>query len=190
MSKARGITLLFASGAMVAGFGLAGAPAALADGPNTPPEVVAAIEAAAWPELEEGQETWEVAVVKFLLVEYGYLDVTEATEVFDERLTEAVTDYQGDKDLDANGIVDEPTWEALTEDLGIVRQGAEGNRVKAVQYALVSGHGYDLDMDGLFGGATRSAVVDFQTGAEIDADGEVGPITFQALLTPEEVSVD
>lgn len=182
--------MLFASGAMVAGFGLAGAPAALADGPNTPPEVVTAIEAAAWPELEEGQETWEVAVVKFLMVEYGYLDVTEATEVFDERLTEAVTNYQGDEGLDANGTVDEPTWEALTEDLGIVRQGDSGNLVKAVQYSLISGHGYDLDLDGRFGGATREAVVDFQTGAGIDADGEVGPITFQALLTPEEVSVD
>ena len=110
--------------------------------------------------------------------------------MFDERLTEAVTNYQGDEGLDANGTVDEPTWEALTEDLGIVRQGDSGNLVKAVQYSLISGHGYDLDLDGRFGGATREAVVDFQTGAGIDADGEVGPITFQALLTPEEVSVD
>ncbi|SIO90399.1 peptidoglycan-binding protein [Nocardiopsis sp. JB363] len=190
MSKARGITMLFASGAMVAGFGLAGAPAALADGPNTPPEVVAAIEAASWPELQEGQETWEVAVVKFLLVEYGYLDVTEATEVFDERLTEAVLEYQEAEGVDATGIVDEPTWSALTDDLGIVRQGDSGNLVKAVQYSLINGHGYDLDLDGQFGPATRDAVIDFQTGAEIDPDGEVGPITFQALLTPDEVSVD
>ena len=182
--------MLVASGAMVAGFGLAGAPAALADGPNTPPEVVAAIEAASWPELTEGQETWEVSVVKFLLVEYGYLDVTEATEYFDERLGDAVEDYQQDKALEPTRAVDGDTWEAITDDLGIVRQGDSGNRVKAVQYSLVVGHGYDLIVDGEFGPATRAAVVDFQTGAEIDADGEVGPITFQALLTPDDVSVN
>ncbi len=181
--------MLFASGAMAAGFGLAGAPAALADGPETPPEVVAAIEAAAWPELTEGQETWEVSVVKFLLVEYGYLDVTEATEHFDERLGDAVADYRQDRGLEPARAVDGDVWEALTDDLGVVRQGDSGNRVKAVQYALLEGHGYDLLLDGEFGPATRTAVVDFQTGAEIDADGEVGPITFQALLTPDDVSV-
>lgn len=190
MSKARGITMLIASGAMVAGVGLVGAPAALADGPNTPPEVVATIEAASWPVLSEGDYRWEVSVVKFLLVDFGYLDVNHADEHFDERLTAAVKAYQEDKGLTADGVVGPATWRALTDDLGLVRQGDENNLVKAVQTALISGYGYDLSLDGKFGPLTGAAVREFQSVQGIDADGIVGPITFQALMTPDDVSVD
>ncbi|GAA1104981.1 peptidoglycan-binding domain-containing protein [Nocardiopsis metallicus] len=190
MSSARGITTLIASGAVVAGVGLAGAPAALADGPNTPPEVVAAIEAASWPVLSEGDSRWEVSVVKFMLFDFGYLDVVHADEHFDERLTAAVEDYQTDQGLTADGVVGRPTWEALAEDLGLVRRGDENNLVKAVQTALISGYGYDLLLDGRFGPATDGAVREFQGVRGIDADGVVGPITFQALMTPDDVSVD
>lgn len=190
MSKARGITMLIASGAMVAGFGLAGAPAALADGPNTPPEVVATIEAAPWPELSEGQNRWEVSVVKFMLVDFGYLDVNHADENFDERLTAAVKAYQEDRGITADGVVGTETWEALSADLDLVQRGDSGNLVKAVQQALIAGYGYDLLLDGEFGPATEGAVREFQGVQGIDADGIVGPITFQALMTPNDTSVD
>jgi peptidoglycan hydrolase-like protein with peptidoglycan-binding domain len=190
MSKARGTTMLIASGAMVAGVGLAGAPAALADGPNTPPEVVAAIEAAPWPELSEGQNRWEVSVVKFMLVDFGYLDVNHADEQFDERLTEAVESYQAAREITPDGVVGETTWEALSTDLGLVRRGDSGNLVKAVQQALIAGYGYDLLLDGQFGPATEGAVREYQGVQGIDADGIVGPITFRALMTPNDDSGD
>lgn len=175
--------MLIMAGAAVAGVGLAGAPTALADGPDTSSAVVAEINSADWPELEEGQVTWEVTIVKFLLADLGYYGDTHADEEFDNELTEAVTAYQDDSGLEATGRVDSNTWDDLTGDFGIVRQGDEGLKVKAVQYALAEGHGYDLAVDGIFGPATAKAVRAFQEGAEIDPDGEVGPITFKSLLT-------
>ncbi|GAB3712834.1 peptidoglycan-binding domain-containing protein [Nocardiopsis oceani] len=189
MTKVRGVAMLIASGAVVAGVGFSGAPA-LADGPDTPPEVVDTIEAAEWPELAEGQNRWEVSVVKFMLFDFGYLDVVHADEHFDERLTEAVIDYQTAKDIEADGVVGAATWEALSDDMGLVQPGDSGNLVKAVQQALISGYGYDLLLDGEFGPATEAAVRDFQAAQGIDDDGIVGPITFQALMTPDDTSVD
>lgn len=183
MLSMRRVTVLIASGAVAAGVALTGASAALAEGPDTPPEVLAEIEAADWPVLEEGQVAWEVSVVKFLLFDFGYLDVNHADENFDEDLTEAVTEYQSDNGLDDDGVVDEDTWEQLTEDFGVVSAGDEGNLVKAVQYALINGYGYDLVMDGQYGELTTEAVTDFQTETGIDPDGDTGPITFEALLT-------
>jgi peptidoglycan hydrolase-like protein with peptidoglycan-binding domain len=182
MAKLRRTAVLVTSGVLVVGMGALWAPA-LADGPDTPDDVVEAIQDSDWPELVEGDTRWEVSVVKFLLVDYGFLDVNHADEHFDERLTEAVKDYQEARDLDADGTVGGLTWRALTADLGLVRQGDEDNRVKAVQTALIHGYGYDLLLDGEFGTATRGAVVEFQSVKCIDPDGIVGPITFQALIT-------
>ncbi|MBB4935143.1 peptidoglycan hydrolase-like protein with peptidoglycan-binding domain [Lipingzhangella halophila] len=155
----------------------------MADGPETSDEVVAAVEAAEWPGLVEGDSRWEVSVVKFLLVEYGFLDVNHADEDFDARLADAVQEYQAAREITETAEVDAPTWEALTDDLGLVRQGDSSNRVKAVQQSLISGYGYELLLDGEFGPATRGAVVEFQSVKCIDPDGVVGPITFQALIT-------
>ena len=180
--------MLIASGAMVAGVGFSGAPA-FADGPNTPPEVVATVEAAAWPELEEGQKRWEVSVVKFLLFDLGYLDVVHADEYFDERMTEAVKAYQEDREIEPTGVVGTQTWKALSDDLGLVQRGHSGNKVKAVQQALIGGYKYDLVLDGEFGPATQEAVEDFQRAQGIDDDGIVGPITFKALITPDDTTL-
>lgn len=178
---------MVASGVLAASLGTMPAPA-LADGPETSEEVEAAVEAAEWPGLVEGDSRWEVSVVKFLLVEYGFLDVNHADEDFDARLADAVQEYQAAREITETAEVDAPTWEALTDDLGLVRRGDSGNRVKAVQKSLISGYGYQLLLDGEFGPATRGAVVEFQSIKCIAPDGVVGPITFEALITdPDDI---
>ncbi|GAB3725764.1 peptidoglycan-binding domain-containing protein [Nocardiopsis nanhaiensis] len=184
MSKVRGIAVLIASGAAVAGIGASGTPALAQNGaPSSPPEVTASVEASEWPELEEGYVTWEVTVVKYILHDLDYYDASNADKHFDERLSEAVEEYQRDRNIPESGVVDGETWAALTADLVPMGQGDSGYGVLAVQYALAAGHGFDVPQDGLFGPATLDAVVGFQDSADLPNDGIVGYTTFQAIVS-------
>ena len=65
-----------------------------------------------------------------------------------------------------------------------LRKGAKGNPVKALQ-ALLIGYGYSCGSygaDGSFGSATEKALLAFQKGNGLDADGICGPATWTKLL--------
>ncbi len=62
-----------------------------------------------------------------------------------------------------------------------VRLNSSGKSVLLVQY-LLNYYGYDLDLDGIFGNATRNAVIDFQQDNNLQTDGIVGVNTYRALL--------
>jgi peptidoglycan hydrolase-like protein with peptidoglycan-binding domain len=62
-----------------------------------------------------------------------------------------------------------------------VKQGAVGERVYAVQY-LLNAHGARLATDGHFGPATAAAVRSFQSRSHLQADGQVGPLTWMRLI--------
>lgn len=63
----------------------------------------------------------------------------------------------------------------------LIRRGDSGNFVKILQY-LLNEYGYDLSVDGIFGGNTYQAVLNFQRNNNLTADGIVGPNTWNALL--------
>ena len=66
---------------------------------------------------------------------------------------------------------------------GVIRKGDIGENVKQLQSNLIQ-LGYSVGSygaDGDFGNATLQAVIQFQKDQGLDADGEVGPITQQAL---------
>lgn len=62
-----------------------------------------------------------------------------------------------------------------------VQQGDTGNAVKRVQRALRRLPNLSIVVDGIFGPATHTAVVEFQQGEGLTPDGIVGPLTWAAL---------
>ena len=62
-----------------------------------------------------------------------------------------------------------------------VRQGANGESVRTIQY-LLNHHGASLATDGDFGSGTVAAVRSFQTAEGLSSDGVVGPNTWAALI--------
>ena len=63
----------------------------------------------------------------------------------------------------------------------IVREGDGGSLVQMVQLALERAGFSPMGNDGIFGGKTKSAVVDFQKSRGLSPDGIVGKNTFKAL---------
>lgn len=63
-----------------------------------------------------------------------------------------------------------------------LRLGSRGNSVQTLQTLLNLCGGYALDVDGSFGKATQTAVLDYQKKASLDADGIVGRQTWSALI--------
>jgi metacaspase-1 len=61
-----------------------------------------------------------------------------------------------------------------------LRYGDRGEDVRYLQQRLQQ-QGYTVDTDGIFGDATYGRVVEFQELRGLDADGVVGPMTWQAL---------
>lgn len=66
-----------------------------------------------------------------------------------------------------------------------VRAGERGNAVKLLQY-LLSSDGFDVYPDGVFGAATRNALVDFQLLNGLEPDGVAGPATYRRLIAVDE----
>lgn len=65
----------------------------------------------------------------------------------------------------------------------ILRKGIQGNDVRSLQQCLIAkGYsvGHKMD-DGIFGDHTEASVIHFQKDCKIDADGIVGPETFNAI---------
>ncbi len=64
---------------------------------------------------------------------------------------------------------------------GLSKQGSRGNEVKSIQLSLKNLGLYSGKVDGIFGKATKQAVIDFQRQNGLVADGIAGPKTLQAL---------
>ena len=66
----------------------------------------------------------------------------------------------------------------------VLKKGAKGNTVKALQ-ALLIGYDYscgDSGTDGSFGAATDKAVRAYQKAKGLEVDGSVGRATWSSLL--------
>lgn len=136
--------------------------------------------------------------------------VTDAAGSFQNSTKAAVTKFQNVFNLAPDGIVGKSTWYKLSSlyaavtrlaeldsqgnTLGIgtippssmLRQGSRGQDVITLQYllSLISEYYPGIPApapDGIFGRNTYSAVTAFQRAMGLNADGIVGPLTWQAL---------
>lgn len=81
-------------------------------------------------------------------------------------------------------VDDKEKGEVCNVELPVLRQGSEGDSVKALQILLI-GYGFSCGSagaDGDFGSATYSAVRTFQSKRKLAVDGVVGKNTWDALL--------
>ena len=85
-------------------------------------------------------------------------------------------------DATSSNVVDTDDVEVILSD-GILRKGDEGPEVTELQNNLIK-LGYSVGRwgaDGDFGSGTEEAVMNFQRDYGLDDDGEVGPLTKQAI---------
>ncbi|QVQ53101.1 peptidoglycan-binding protein [Spiractinospora alimapuensis] len=183
-----------ATAGLVGTLGIGGATTASADGPDSQPpqELAQEIMALPWPTYTEGDEDADVYAAKQLLHDRGYFD-SAIDDTFDSNLTRGVTNYQEDHGVEVNGNLDSDTWQTLSDlyfppdDTNHVGPGDSGPVVSAIQ-RLLNDNGESVEIDGQYGGATETAVREFQSttcsgDTCLDDDGLVGKYTWRALVT-------
>jgi peptidoglycan hydrolase-like protein with peptidoglycan-binding domain len=154
------------------------------------------------PLLYQGRTGDTVEEVQSLLEDLGFFyGVIDG--VYGSRTTSSVVTFQRSRNLVADGIIGENTWEALLDaynrtnpDVGeaaitdydpetapTLYDGVQGPAVEAVQAALKQNNYYTGAVDGIYGRSTRSAVRAFQDGhVNLYPDGIVGENTWEAMI--------
>ena len=138
-----------------------------------------------WPVLRQGaNSSWPKVTVRslqYLLNARGAKLTVDG--IFGAKTKAAVVAFQRAHHLPADGVTGAKTWGAL---IVTVKLGSTGSAVRAVQDQanfrnLRNGH--SLNVDGIFGPKTQAWVRGFQQSEGFKADGVVGPLTWQALVT-------
>jgi peptidoglycan hydrolase-like protein with peptidoglycan-binding domain len=138
-----------------------------------------------WPVLRQGANTtWPKVTVRslqYLLNARGAKLTVDG--VFGAKTRAAVVAFQRAHQLTADGVAGAKTWVAL---IVRVKLGSTGPAVRAVQDQanFRNGRGgLTLTVDGVFGQKTQAWVRAFQQAEGFKADGVVGSLTWQALVT-------
>jgi len=88
----------------------------------------------------------------------------------------AVREFQQANGLAVDGIAGPDTFTAMgLNELVLLRVGSRGAAVKSLQEDL------GIGADGIFGGGTKKAVMEFQTANGLTADGMAGPATLSKM---------
>ena len=122
-----------------------------------------------------------VAVLVVLAIAFGFLL---------SRLVPTVGEVRREMSLTPTPLPDIPAnVMAVTRDPAaptpdpVLRTGSRGQEVKDLQSRLYQLGYYTDEIDGQFGGATKSAVIDFQKANGLEADGMVGSETKAVLFS-------
>lgn len=140
-----------------------------------------------------GDEGTPIRDIQDRLSALGYECDPDERGTFDTGTEEAVTRFQKDKGLDADGVVGPDTWRSLYEAgyrfgdrlLFLRRPMIRGEDVSELQ-SRISSLGFDPGkIDGIFGPVTEKAVLEFQHNRALAEDGKVGPavVTEITLVT-------
>lgn len=112
-----------------------------------------------WPTIKrhDGAKQPIAKAIQYLLRAHGHNLVVDS--IFGNQTTWEVKKFQRRRGLQAIGIVDHSTWDALVIP---VKRGSRGDAVRAAQSRLRH-HGYDIRVDGVFGRQTQKTVGLFQS---------------------------
>ena len=140
-------------------------------------------------QLQIGDRSDAVGVIANTLNRLGFLDTP--SDLFDQKLEEAIKAFQQERGLTASGLINEITQRALDEArwrLGdrILLLGTQslmrGDDVAALQERLIQ-MGFNCGkVDGVYGIKTEAAVKEFQKSVGIVVDGKCGPTTLISLM--------
>ena len=138
-----------------------------------------------WPVLRQGaNSTWPKVTVRslqYLLNARGAKLTVDG--VFGPKTKAALVAFQRAHRLTANGVTSAKTWSVLVV---TVKLGSKGPAVRAAQDQanFRNGRGgVTLTVDGIFGPKTQKWIRAFQAAEGFKADGVVGLLTWQALVT-------
>jgi len=133
--------------------------------------------ALSWPTHRAGDSGANVFSIQHLLNARGYAVPVDG--YFGNITDSNVRSFQSSRGLTSDGIVGPATWEALVI---TIRYGDSGEAVKAAQRQL-NKYGYNLTVDGIFGGDTDTAVRDYQSKRGLTVDGIIGMGTWSSLTS-------
>ncbi|MDN4526049.1 peptidoglycan-binding domain-containing protein [Fictibacillus fluitans] len=106
--------------------------------------------------------------------------------IFGKMTEKKVKMFQARSALAIDGIVGKKTWTVLNIDIfpypgHLIKQGDKGEDVKRIQARLNEAE-INVSIDGMFGSKTKMAVEEFQKKFGLQADGIVGPETWDILF--------
>lgn len=136
------------------------------------------------PIASHGNRGVNVKALQHLLRHHG--STVAVTALFDTATVTAVRAFQWAHGLPGTGVADPPTWAAL---LVTLQAGATGDAVLAAQRLLNEKRAAGLTLTATYDPPTRRAVLTFQAHAGITTTGDVGPVTWRALLAHFELPV-
>ncbi|MDR0426887.1 MAG: peptidoglycan-binding protein [Clostridiales bacterium] len=135
------------------------------------------------PTLRQGARGKSVQYMQYLLRLHDF--EVSPDGVFGPGTAEAVRAFQTFNGLTVDGIVGKNTWSAFLIDhtpMPTLRRGASGAAVAYLQQKLLSKLYNAGAVDGVFGGNTERAVLEFQTENCLSVDGIVGKNTWGKLM--------
>jgi peptidoglycan hydrolase-like protein with peptidoglycan-binding domain len=130
-----------------------------------------------WPRLDLCTQGEAVTSLQYLLQQHGH--TVTVTGQLGPSTDAAVRAFQRAQGLTVDGIVGPQTWQAV---IVYTQLGDQGPAVQAVQSQLKS-RGEDIVVSDIFGSQIKASVEAYQQKTGLFVDGEVGPQTWQALLS-------
>lgn len=130
-----------------------------------------------YPTLSLGNRGSDVRALQATLIDKGYPQTFDG--IFGTVTRDAVKGFQSTHGLTVTGVADSLTWNRM---LTPVSTGSTGMPVRVLQRQLIEKLGAKVPVDGIYGTATRAAVIAFQKHMGLTANGIVGLQTWRWLL--------
>jgi cell wall-associated NlpC family hydrolase len=146
------------------------------------------------PTLKRGIEGEPVQQLQERLMQLGYLDLDESTQLYGPATAAAVRLFQRQvaftetlgTAITEDGVAGEQTLHLIYSDTApkyIVKEGMRGDDVTNMQKQLKD-MGYMSETTGYYGEKTIAAIKDFQRRNGLSADGLAGTYTYELLYSP------